>query len=68
MTIDADRDAPVFVTTDIEVDASSEVVWDTLTDLDSWHGWLPGVKSMATDGPFAVGSKFAWRAGPGTIK
>jgi uncharacterized protein YndB with AHSA1/START domain len=60
--------APVFVTTDIDVEASPEAVWDTLTDLDSWPGWLPDVKSMAADGPFVVGTKFKWRAGPGTIK
>ena len=64
----ADRDAPVFVTTDIDVDASPEAVWDTLTDLDSWPQWMPGVKSMTRRGPFAVGSTFEWRAGPGTIK
>ena len=55
--IDADRDAPVFVTTDIDVDASPEAVWDTLTDLDSWPQWLPGVKSMTRRGPFAVGRR-----------
>ena len=65
---DADRDAPVFVATEIDVDASAEAVWDTLTDLDSWPRWLPGVKSMTMRGPFAVGSTFEWRAGPGTIK
>jgi hypothetical protein len=68
VTIDADRDAPVFVSADIDVEASPETVWDTLTDLDSWPGWLPDVKSMAADGPFAVGTAFTWRAGPGTIK
>ena len=66
--IDADRDAPVFVSADIDVDASPEAVWETLTDLDSSPGWHPGVKSMAADGPFAVGSTFRWSAGPGTIK
>lgn len=66
--IDADRDAPVFVAADVEVDASPEAVWDTLTDLDSWPVWHPGVKAMAADGPFAVGSEFRWSAGPGMIR
>lgn len=66
--VEADRSAPAYVTGDIDIDASAEVVWDTLTDLDSWPRWMPGVKSMATHGPFAVGSTFEWRAGPGTIK
>ena len=56
------------MTADIDVNASPEAVWDTLADLDSWPRWLPGVRSMTTHGPFAAGSTFEWRAGPGTIK
>jgi hypothetical protein len=66
--IDVDRDAPVFVAADMDMDASPEAVWATLTDLASWPSWYPGVKSMAADGPFEVGSKFRWSAGPGTIR
>jgi hypothetical protein len=66
--IAADRDAPVFVSAGIEVEASPETVWDTLTHLESWPAWYPGVKSMVADGQFAVGSTFRWSAGPGTIR
>lgn len=66
--IDAERDAPVHEMGDVDVDASAEVVWDTLTDLDSWPQWMPGVKSVVTHGPFAVGSKFEWKAGPSVIR
>jgi hypothetical protein len=66
--IDAERDAPVYETGEVDVDASAEVVWDTLTDLASWPRWMPDVKSVVTRGPFGVGSKFEWRAGPGLIR
>jgi hypothetical protein len=65
---DADRAAPVYETAEIDVDAGAEAVWDTLTDLDSWPRWMAGVKSITTSGPFAVGTTFHWRSGPGTIK
>ena len=66
--IDAERGAPVYETGDIDVDASPEAVWDTLTDLDSWPRWSPGVTSVVTRGPFAVGTRFEWKAGPGRIR
>ena len=65
---DADRSAPVYETGQIDIGANPQVVWDPLTDVDSWPRWLPGVKSMTTHGPFAPGSTFEWKAGPGTIR
>ena len=66
--IDAERDAPVYEAGDLDVQARPEAVWDTLTDLASWPRWSPGVQSVTAHGPFAVGTRFAWKAGPGTIK
>jgi uncharacterized protein YndB with AHSA1/START domain len=63
-----DPSAPVFETAAIDVQAPAETVWDTLTDVDSWPQWMPGVRSVVTHGPFGVGSKFEWRAGPGLIR
>ena len=66
--MDADRNASVYETAEIDVDAAPEAVWDTLTDLDTWPRWMPGVHSVVTHGPFAVGSRFEWKAGAGTIR
>ena len=66
--MDADRSAPVYETAEIAVDATPDAVWDTLTDIDSWPRWMPGVQSVVTHGPFAAGSRFEWKAGPGTIR
>jgi carbon monoxide dehydrogenase subunit G len=67
--IDADRDAPVFVSGEVEVDAPAETVWETVTDVESWPRWDPGVKRIATNGArFAEGTQFGWSAGPGMIR
>src|SRR5437870_332074 len=66
--MDPDPAAPVYETADIDVAAPAEAVWDSLTDVESWPRWMPGVKSVVTHGPFSVGSKFEWRAGPGVIR
>ena len=66
--MEVDHSAPVRESGEIVIDAPPEVVWDTLTDLRSWPGWMPGVKSLRLDDPVAVGAKFEWKAGPGTIR
>ena len=59
--------APVSSSRSIEVEALPEVVWDVLTGFADWPKWNPEVKSMSFDGPLAPGSRFRWKAGPGTI-
>ncbi len=66
--MEADHSAPVCESGEIVVDARPEIVWDTLTDLRSWPRWMPGVKSIHLDEPLAVGTRFHWKAGPGTIR
>jgi hypothetical protein len=60
-------EAPVYTRRDIQIAASSEVVWEVLTDFDRWPEWNPEVESMSYDGPLEPGSVFRWKAGPGTI-
>lgn len=59
--------APVVSVSEIEVDASTEAVWEVLTAFDRWPSWNRAVKSMAVQGDVAPGSVFRWKAGPGTI-
>lgn len=66
--MDADHRAPVCETGEIVIDALPETVWDTLTDLSTWPQWMPGVKTMDVDGPVRAGTRFHWKAGPGTIR
>jgi hypothetical protein len=60
--------APVVGSCEIEIAAASEVAWDVLTDIEHWPSWNPAVKSASLEGGIDEGSKFRWKAGPGTIK
>ncbi len=66
--MEVDHSAPLCESGEIVIDARPEIVWDTLTDLRSWPRWMPGVKSVHLDEPLVVGTKFQWKAGPGTIR
>jgi uncharacterized protein YndB with AHSA1/START domain len=63
-----DEQAPVIGSSEGLVAAPSEVVWDVLTDFEGWPGWNPDVKAMTVEGAVAEGTKFRWKAGPGTIR
>jgi uncharacterized protein YndB with AHSA1/START domain len=62
-----DRYAPVVGTSETEIAAAPEVVWEVLIGIAHWPSWNPDVKSAAVDGELAEGSEFRWKAGPGTI-
>jgi hypothetical protein len=66
--MDLDRHAPVLEKGDIEVRATPEATWDTLTDFASWPRWMPGVRDVEVGATVGVGTLFKWKAGPGTIK
>jgi hypothetical protein len=61
------RYAPVVGTSETQIGAAPEVVWEVLTGIAHWPSWNPDVKSAALDGELAAGSEFRWKAGPGTI-
>jgi hypothetical protein len=63
----ANENAPVKSTAEIDIEASSQVVWEVLTRFENWPNWNPDVKSMSFSGPLAPGTEFRWKAGPGTI-
>lgn len=59
--------APAVASSEIEVAAPPEVVWDVIADFERWPDWDPAVKSMSIEGPVAEGTRFKWKPGPGTI-
>jgi hypothetical protein len=68
MTLDGiNREAPVVGTSELEIGAPAELVWDVLTAVDRWPAWNPDVKSASMEGAVAPGTVFRWKAGPGTI-
>jgi hypothetical protein len=61
------KQAPVVGSSEIEIAAPPESVWDVLAAIEHWPSWNPDVKSMSMQGPLAEGSVFRWKAGPSTI-
>jgi hypothetical protein len=62
------ENAPVVATGEIGVEADLETVWDVMVSIDKWPSWNPEVKDVFISGEVVEGSKFQWKAGPGTIK
>jgi hypothetical protein len=65
--MDVNPAAPAIARGQIEIAASAETVWQVLTEIGNWPKWNPDVKSASLDGSLAAGTKFRWKAGPGTI-
>ena len=65
--MEIDQRAPVIAHGRIEIEASSETVWNVLAVFSRWPEWNPDVRSITLDGPVAPGTRFRWKAGPGTI-
>jgi hypothetical protein len=65
--VQADRNAPVFSEGRIEIAASPQALWDLMADIGAWPTWNPDVKEVSVHGEIAEGTKFRWKAGPGTI-
>lgn len=59
--------APAVASAQVEVDADPETVWEVLTSIDDWPSWNPDVRSASLDEGLTEGSRFRWKAGPGTI-
>ena len=66
--MDVDRDAPAYAEGRIEIDAPRQAVWDVLVGFADWPAWNEGVSRVQIDGAPAVGTKFRWKSGPGTIR
>jgi uncharacterized protein YndB with AHSA1/START domain len=62
-----DRNAPALASAEAVLAATPEAVWALLSDIDGWPAWNADVKQARLNGPLAPGSRFTWKAGPGTI-
>ena len=65
--MDIDQHAPITASGSVEISASPLDVWAVLTDIGRWPTWNPDVLEARLDGELAAGTRFQWRAGPGTI-
>jgi hypothetical protein len=65
--VEADRNAPVYGTGEIEATADPETVWAVLADIQGWPTWNPDIAEASLRGPVRPGTTFSWKSGPGTI-
>lgn len=65
--LDIDGDAPVVARAEADVQAPPERIFGLIADVASWPRWNPDVRAASIDGPFVHGSRFRWKAGPGSI-
>ena len=63
--MNANREAPVFAQSQIDIAAEPRAVWNVLTDFGRSPSWNPDVKSTSVNGDVAPGTEFAWKAGLG---
>jgi hypothetical protein len=47
---------------EIIIRASSREVWDLITGIERWPGWVSGVSGCKIDGDFAPGTSFYWKS------
>ncbi|HSK16359.1 MAG TPA: SRPBCC family protein [Gaiellaceae bacterium] len=65
--MEIDGNAPAVGRAELEIQAPHELVWEVLTDVEGWPEWNPDVRSASLEGPLSPGTRFRWKAGPGTI-
>ena len=65
--MDIDRDAEITASGSVEVSASPDEVWTILSDIGAGRPGTPTSAKLGSIGDLAAGSRFEWRAGPGTI-
>jgi len=63
--VQADANAPVFATGEIEMAADPETVWAVMADIGSWPDWNPDITEATVHGPMQTGTTFDWKSGPG---
>ena len=61
--MEINHQAPIVARKEIFIQASPEVVWKLLADINSWSQWQPDVPTARLEGPLAGGSAFYWKGG-----
>lgn len=59
--------APVIAQHHIKINASSEIIWKILTDINQWNLWNPNISAAKLEGALQPGSLFRWKSGGSTI-
>ena len=54
--MEADRNAPVYGTGEVQVEADPETVWGVLADIRGWPTWNPDITGATLQGPVRPGT------------
>jgi hypothetical protein len=65
--VKVNESAPAVASAQVAVYADPETVWEVLTSIDDWPRWNPDVRWASLEEGLMEGSRFRWKAGPGTI-
>jgi Polyketide cyclase / dehydrase and lipid transport len=57
--VEADHEAPVYGTGEVEVAANAETVWSVLADIQGWPSWNPDISAVTVRGPVQPGTTFS---------
>ena len=57
------KNAPVFNTKTILINAKPETVWAILTNIDGWNTWLTTVSKSILNGALQPNTTFDWKTG-----
>lgn len=55
--------APAISRHEIMINASSETIWQILTDINHWNVWYPNISESKLEGLLEPGSVFRWKSG-----
>ncbi|MGR3809109.1 SRPBCC family protein [Jiulongibacter sp. NS-SX5] len=61
-SMDTNKKAPVFQKEEILITGQAKVVWQTLTDINSWPEWNNSIQHTQTSGKINVGQNFHWKS------
>lgn len=59
--------APILAKTRIEIEATPEIIWNIMADIEAWPNWNSKVKKACLKGELKEGTQFVWKAEPGKI-
>jgi len=61
--ISINEKAPVKCSMTITINASSEIVWHVLTDINNWSTWQTDINRSQLNGEMVQGTTFNWKTG-----
>lgn len=65
--MEANKNAPVYYSETIIINASTETVWKKLTDIENWPQWQKSIEFVKLNGNLEPETTFDWKNGSSKI-